>query len=62
MLFGNALELALRKSGLVNKKRKKRKPRYKKFECKKCGAPMIRIEGTNIMSCSKCANYYIFDK
>lgn len=61
MLFGNAAEKALLKAGLIKKGKKKKKPRYKKFDCKKCGAPMIRLDGTNAMTCSKCDNYYLFD-
>lgn len=57
------MQRALVNAGLVEEP-KQRKPRLKQFNCKKCGKPMIRIEGTNTMACSgdKCNNFYIFDK
>jgi len=61
LLLGNQLEIALRERNLINKPRKDRKPKLKVFNCKKCGEPMIRLENTNTMACSKCKNWYLFD-
>ena len=55
------MQKALVKAGLAEKP-KARKNRGKEFKCRKCGAPMIKISDTNIMSCSNCNNYFIFDK
>lgn len=58
-----SIQKALIEAGLAEEP-KQRKPHYKQFKCRKCGKPMIRIEGTNTMACSneKCNNFYIFDK
>ena len=62
MLFGNQLERAMIKSGIIKENKvKKKKHKSKTFDCKKCGQPMIRIENTNIMACSGCKNFFIFD-
>ena len=56
----NALQKSLVDAGLVEKpEERKRKPR--EYKCRKCGAPMIPIEGTNTMDCSSCKNFFIFD-
>ena len=57
----NSLQKALVDAGLTEKpKERKRKPR--EYKCRKCGQPMIQIEGTNTMACSNCKNYFIFDR
>lgn len=61
MLFGNQLEKALNAKHLIKKPRKDKAPKLKIFKCTKCGEPMIRIEGTNVMACSSCKNWYLFD-
>lgn len=56
----NALQVALVNSGLAKKpRRKKFKPRV--VNCRKCGHPMETHENTNIMACSNCSAYFIFD-
>lgn len=56
----NSLQKALVKAGLTKEpEERKRKPR--EYKCRKCGAPMVVVEGTNIMSCSSCKNFFIFD-
>ena len=56
----NSLQKALVSSGLAQTpKERKNKPR--EYKCRKCGAPMIRVENTNTMSCSSCKNFFIFD-
>lgn len=56
----NALQKSLVEAGLAEKpQERKRKP--KEFKCRKCGSPMIRIEGTNTMACSSCKNFFIFE-
>ena len=64
MLQGNQIELEMLKKGLVNKKRKQKRRKRKKFTCHKCGAPMIYIDDTNVMACTgdKCVQYFIFDR
>ncbi len=59
----SAMQKALVEAGMAEAP-KPRKRRLKQFNCKKCGAPMIRVEGTNTMACSskKCNNFYVFDK
>ena len=56
----NALQKSLVAAGLAEKpEERKHKPR--EYKCRKCGAPMIQIEGTNTMACSSCKNFFIFD-
>ena len=56
----NALQKSLVAAGLAEKpEERKRKPR--EYKCRKCGAPMIQIEGTNTMASSSCKNFFIFD-
>ena len=62
MLYGNQLEVEMYNQGLINNKLKQKKNRRKKFNCVKCGEPMIRVDNTNVMACSACKNYFIFDK
>lgn len=56
----NALQKALVSNGLA-KKPKRRKYRGREIKCNKCGNPMVTHEGTNIMACTVCNNYFIFD-
>lgn len=57
----NSLQKALVSAGLAEMpKERTRKPR--EYKCRKCGQPMIQIEGTNTMACSNCKNYFIFDR
>lgn len=60
MLYGNQLEVELLKTGLIDKRRPPKRPSKKKFKCVKCGAPMIRVNETNVMACSSCKNWFIF--
>lgn len=55
----NALQKALVNAGLAETP-KERKINHRKYNCRKCGAPMIYIDNTNVMSCSSCKNYYLF--
>lgn len=56
----NSLQKALVNAGLTKEpEERKRKPR--EYKCRKCGAPMVVVEGTNIMACSSCKNFFIFD-
>lgn len=57
----NAMQSALVKAGLVTDVPKERKRKSREYKCRKCGAPMIQIEGTNTMACSSCKNFFIFD-
>lgn len=57
----NAMQSALVKVGLVTDVPKERKRKSREYKCRKCGAPMIQIEGTNTMACSSCKNFFIFD-
>ena len=61
MLFGNQMEKALEDKNMLTKRRKKREPKLKIFKCTKCGEPMLRIQSTNVMACSSCKNWYLFD-
>lgn len=56
----NSLQKALVNAGLADTP-KARKYRQKTYNCAKCGAPMVTHEGTNIMACTKCSNYFVFD-
>ena len=56
----NSLQQALISAGLAQMpKERKNKPR--EYKCRKCGEPMIKVEGTNTMACSSCKNFFIFD-
>lgn len=59
----NAIQKALVEAGLVEEPKERRK-RPRKYNCRRCGAEMVRVDGTNIMACSndKCKNFFIFDK
>jgi ribosomal protein L37AE/L43A len=57
----NAMQSALVKAGLVTDVPKERKRKSREYRCRKCGNPMVRIEGTNVMACSSCKNFFIFD-
>ncbi len=64
MLKGNQLEIHFKNAGFKKStKDKPKKKHQKQFQCHTCGAPMITIEGTNIMVCSneECKQYFIFD-
>lgn len=59
----NAMQKALVNAGFAEEpKQRKRKP--KNFKCRVCGAPMIIVDDSNIMTCSgdKCKNYFLFDR
>lgn len=57
----NAMQSALIKAGLVTDVSKERKRKSREYRCRKCGNPMVRIEGTNVMACSSCKNFFIFE-
>lgn len=59
----NAMQSALVKAGLVTVTDvpKERKRKSREYRCRKCGNPMVRIEGTNVMACSSCKNFFIFE-
>lgn len=57
----NEMQVALEKSGLGERKRKRNR-RRKPFKCNSCGADMNIVDDTNVMACSQCGNYFIFDK
>ena len=58
----NALQLALVRAGLAEEPKPKRKRKGKQFNCKRCGTVMTKVEDSNVMFCSKCGQYYLFDK
>lgn len=58
----NNLQQALINSGLTTEMPKERVRKPREYKCRKCGQPMIQIEGTNTMACSNCKNYFIFDR
>lgn len=35
--------------------------KHREQKCRKCGSPMRFIEDSNVMCCSECGNYFIFD-
>ena len=57
----NAMQSALIKAGLVTDVPKERKRKSREYRYRKCGNPMVRIEGTNVMACSSCKNFFIFE-
>ncbi len=56
----NALQKSLVDAGLAEKP-KERKRKSHEYRCRKCGNSMVRIEGTNVMACSSCKNFFIFE-
>lgn len=56
----NALQLALVNAGLAEPIKEKKNKHGKQFKCHRCKSPMIKFEGTNVMTCSNCGNYFIF--
>ncbi len=62
MLFGNAMEVALLKAGLITKPRKRYTPKIRTFTCRKCKGDINTIPFTNVAACEneKCGNYIIF--
>ena len=46
---------------MLAEKPKERKRKSREYKCRKCGNPMVRIEGTNVMACSSCKNFFIFE-
>ena len=56
----NSLQKSLVENGLAKEPKQKPK-RHKKYTCRKCGADMVMIEGTNTMACSECKNFFVFD-
>jgi ribosomal protein L37AE/L43A len=60
MLYGNQIEKVFLSHNIGNKQTRK-KPRHKKFKCHSCGSDMVFVEGTNVMACSNCDKYFIFD-
>lgn len=61
MLQGNQMYYAFKKAGLDPSPLKPRKVKHKQFKCFKCGEPMSFIENSNVMACSKCNQFYVFD-
>ena len=57
----NAMQSALIKAGLVTDVPKERKRKSREYRCRKCGNPMVHIEGTNVMACSSCKNFFVFE-
>jgi len=57
----NALQKELVDKGLAKRPRF-RKRKGKVVTCNKCGHPMEVHEGTNVMACTNCSAYFIFDK
>lgn len=55
----NALQKALVEAGLAEEPKFK-KPRYKKFNCNKCGYRMTQPDDCNFMYCENCGAYFIF--
>ena len=62
MLLGNQLGQKIVEKGLAKKIPPTKQKKKKQFNCIKCGEPMIRIDDTNVMACSSCKNWFIFDK
>ena len=61
MLQGNQLYDAFKKAGMDLPPLETRKKKHKQFKCFKCGEPMIFVDNSNVMTCSKCNQFYIFD-
>lgn len=55
------LQKAFVSAGLVTDVPKERKRKPREYKCRKCGNPMVHIEGTNVMVCSSCKNFFIFE-
>lgn len=57
----NALQRALVKAGLAVEP-KTRRPQGKYFKCHRCKTTMTKVPDSNIMYCSNCGNYFLFDR
>ena len=57
----NAMQKALVKNGLAKEPNRKRKRKPREFRCKECGNVMRNIDNANVMVCTSCDNYVIFD-
>ncbi len=57
----NALQRALVDAGWAEEP-KPQKPKYKQFKCHKCKTIMTKVPDSNIMYCSECGQYFLFDK
>lgn len=62
--MGNQMSQALVSAGLAPAPKERRKRQGKQFKCHKCGAPMIKVENTNVMVCSQenkeHTSFYVF--
>lgn len=61
-MVGNQMALAMQQAGVIDEVPTKRRRKDKQFKCHKCGNDMQKINDTNVMTCSNCRNYFIFDK
>lgn len=57
----NALQRALVNAGLAEEP-KTRKPRPKQFKCHRCKTVMTKVPDSNVMYCTNCNNYFLFDR
>ena len=57
----NSLQSELVEKGFAEMP-KQHKPKYKQFKCNKCKHIMTKVPDSNIMYCSQCGNYFLFDK
>ena len=55
------LQQALVEAGLAEMP-KPRKPQGKQFKCHRCKSVMTKVPDSNVMYCSNCNNYFLFDK
>ena len=55
------LQKALVEVGLAEKPKPQRR-RFKKFACRRCENPMVKVPDSNIMYCESCGQYFLFDK
>lgn len=58
----NALQRALVNAGLAEEPKPKKRRKNKQFNCRRCGTVMTKVEDSNIMFCSKCGQYFLFDR